>query len=176
MQGVLAQAPPTAPRPSGVVLSDGDPHGAAQIVTDVTGAPGARPPAGDAAPVEPPSWMLDAPARSQVTIRTGASPMRGNGLGTFGFFAMIVVVVGLAGTIGVLFWGPDKTSSTRTHLATDPSAPTTTLPSLADSASAPPAASVALAGPADSAAADSAPAANVSASAKKAKKTRAKKR
>jgi hypothetical protein len=158
MQGVLAQAPapaPSGPRASGIVRSDGP-----------TG-PG-LPSAGDAAPVEPPSWMMDAPSLSQPTIRTGASPMRGNGLATFGFFAVIVMVVGIAGTVGVLFWGPDKTTSSRTHLASAPPPPTA-LPSLTESADVPPAATVAVAAPADPAPADTAP------SSKKAKKARARK-
>ena len=157
MQGVLAQTPaPTGARVSavsGVVLSDNN-------------APSAPSAADNTAPVEPPSWMLDGPSHSHPTIRTGASPMRGNGLGTFGFFGAIVLVVGLAGTLGVLFWGPDKTPSSRTHLATNPPPPTP-LPTLAESAEAPPAASIALSASSDPPPADP--------PAKKGKKARARK-
>jgi hypothetical protein len=159
MQGVLAQTPaPTGPRASGVVLSDPQTG---------PGAPPGLQAGGESAPVEPPSWMLDAPSHTPSSVRTGASPMRSSGLGTFGFFAAIVLVVGLAGTVGVLFWGPDKTTSSRTHLATDPPPPVA-LPSLADSAEVPPAVSVALSASADPPPADPAPA-------KKGKKARAKK-
>jgi hypothetical protein len=74
---------------------------------------------------------MDAPTRAPMSIRTGAAPMRSSGLGTFAFFGVIVLAVGLAGSLGVLFWGPDKTATSRTHLATDPPPPTP-LPSLGD--------------------------------------------
>jgi hypothetical protein len=134
MNGILA------PRASGIVLSSTPP------------IPNAEP-----SDANGPAWMKDPPKVSQTTVRTGAAPMRGSGMSTVLFFALIVLVVGAAGTAGVLLWGPDKVSTNRTHLATDPP-PAEPLPSLsaqtpAADPSAAPSADVAQATPADGAAA-----------------------
>jgi hypothetical protein len=115
MQGIMAPAS-TPPRASGVVLSN------PQKAPDGEASPSSQ--GGQA-----PAWMMDAPVVSQVTVRTGAAPMRGNGAGTVLFFGLIILVVGAAGAAGVFFWGPEKTITNRTHLATDPPAPQP-LPSL----------------------------------------------
>jgi hypothetical protein len=69
--------------------------------------------------------MLDPPPRAQPSARTGATPTRGTGVGTILFFAVIILVVAAAGTVGVLLWGPDKVSTIRSHHASDPAADAT---------------------------------------------------
>ena len=91
-------------------------------------------PPGDAQ--RPPDWMMDAP-QAAPQVRTGAAPNRGVGMNTLLFFGLIVFVVAAAGFVGIAVWGPEKPIRNRTQLATNPPPPTT-LPSLADSASASP--------------------------------------
>ena len=110
-------------------------------------------PAGQNTPV----WMeLPRPPPA----RTGAAPAKSSGLSTVGFFALITLLVGAAGIIGVTMWGPEKPTTSRTHLASNP-APPPELPSLPPSAEGPavppPAAAAAVsAAPVDSAAGHSA--------------------
>jgi hypothetical protein len=88
-------------------------------------------------PTAPPAWM-ETSTVSPHSTRTGASPMKGSGLGTLAFFALIGVAVAVAGIAGVVLWGPEKTIANRSHLASDPPPPQV-LPGLPASADAPPA-------------------------------------
>jgi hypothetical protein len=101
---------------------------------------------------------------SQTYTRTGAKAPKDSGLHTIAFFALITVVVGAAGLLGVAMWGPEKPIKNRSHLASAPPPPTL-LPSLTTDApsAVPPVAETAP--PADSSSASSSP------SAKKGKKT-----
>jgi uncharacterized iron-regulated membrane protein len=82
---------------------------------------------------------MDAPVAEREVRRRGHSPAASSrsGLHTILFFGLIVLVVGAAGVAGVTVWGPEKTVKNRTSFATNPPAPTA-LPSLAESAEAPP--------------------------------------
>lgn len=134
-------------------------------------APGSEMPQGpaQAAPV----WMDVTPAQPQA--RTGVTAPKNSGLHTFGFFALIILVVGAAGFLGVAVWGPEKTVTSRARLATDPPPPMT-LPSLPASAD-PGAASAAASAPAPAAPAAPAESAAPDPNAKPTKKNgRAKKR
>jgi hypothetical protein len=81
-----------------------------------------------ATPDAGPAWMNE-PARSPVHHRTGAHKRPGGGLTTALFFGIIVATVAAAGAAGIAIWGPDKSPTNRTRLATSPPAPTE-LPSL----------------------------------------------
>jgi hypothetical protein len=97
--------------------------------------------------------MLEGPRYTPSQARVGASPTRGSGLQTLLFFVIIIVAVGAAGMIGVVVWGPEKTSANRTHLASNPPA-ADPLPSFSAVASAdPPPAASEIPAPADSSAA-----------------------
>jgi hypothetical protein len=94
-----------------------------------------------------PNWMDVTPPQPQA--RTGVTATKNSGLHTLGFFAAIIFVVGAAGFLGIAVWGPEKTVTSRSRLATDPPPPMT-LPSLPPTASAEP--SVPAVAPAESAA------------------------
>ncbi len=108
------------PSPSGPPGPHGPPHETAQMAPDDGRAPRATP-----------FWMDVTPAQPQV--RTGVTAARNSGLHTFGFFAIIIFVVGAAGFLGIAVWGPEKTVKSRSRLATDPP-PAMTMPSLPASA------------------------------------------
>jgi hypothetical protein len=94
-------------------------------------APPARTARGGRQDASTPGWM-DVPA-GPPQGRTGATPTRGFGGQTILFFALITVVVGAAGFLGIAVWGPDKEIKNRTQLATNPPPPTA-MPSLAEPA------------------------------------------
>lgn len=74
-----------------------------------------------------PLWMdLD---HTHTQTRTGVTAPKNSGLQTIAFFGLITMVVGAAGFLGIAMWGPEKPIKNRTHLATEPPAPTP-LPSL----------------------------------------------
>lgn len=77
-------------------------------------------------PDVPPSWMDAAPPQPQ--IRTGVQRDQNSGLYTIGFFALIVFAVAAAGVIGIVVWGPEKHSTNRSHLASEPPAASVTAP------------------------------------------------
>lgn len=77
--------------------------------------------------------MDQAPPALPIARRGHAPGSERSGLGSIVFFAGIIVVVALAGGIGVLLWGPERTPSARPQLATNPPAPVE-LPSLSASA------------------------------------------
>jgi hypothetical protein len=114
-----------------------------------------------------PLWMDTSGVHEPSVTRRGVAPAPRAGLGTLLFFGLIVVAVGAAGLIGVSVWGPEKTITNRSHLASDPPPPPA-LPSL------PPAAESSVVASAEPAAAPNAAAAAPAESAapvKKAKRT-----
>jgi hypothetical protein len=116
-----------------------------------------------------PLWMDVSPTQQQPEGRRGATSAPRSGLSTLLFFALIIFGVGAAGIFGVTMWGPDKTVTSRSHLATNPPPPTT-MPSLPEEA--PPAPPVVESAPApvDSAAAAAAPGKKKKSTSPKAKK------
>lgn len=103
-----------------------------------------------------PSWMEDAPVSQAGFTRTGVASKKPSGIPSVVFFGLIIVVVAVAGIVGISIWGPEKEVKNRSHLATDPPAPTE-LPSLPPDPSATPEPSAAAA-PVEAAPTETAPA------------------
>jgi hypothetical protein len=82
-----------------------------------------------------PLWM-DVSSAVQPQARKGATHTPRSGLHTMLFFAAITIVVGGVGMISISIWGPEKTSSGSSHLASNPPPPQV-LPSLPASADVP---------------------------------------
>lgn len=98
-----------------------------------------------------PLWMEGTQQRPPE-VRRGATATPRSGLHTLLFFGLITFAVGAAGIFGITMWGPDKTVTNRSHLATNPPPPTT-MPSLPEEAPPAPPVAESAAAPVDSAAA-----------------------
>lgn len=81
--------------------------------------------------------MEDAPVSQAGFTRTGVASKKASGIPSIVFFGLIIVAVAVAGIVGISIWGPEKEVKSRSHLATDPPAPTE-LPSLPPDPSATP--------------------------------------